>query len=81
MTPNSQDLRDRAIAALGRGEAVASICRRLEVGRQWVYGVRDRLVLEGERGSRRVGGYRVSRVAEHADTIRGWVEVARTQKT
>lgn len=74
MTPYSQDLRDRAIAALARGESVASICRRLEVGRQWVYGVRDRLVLEGERRSRRVGGYRVSRVAAHSDTIRRWLD-------
>lgn len=73
MTPYSQDLRDRAIAALGRGEKVASICRRLEVGRQWVYGVRDRLVLEGERSSRRVGGYRVSRVADSQDAIRRWL--------
>ena len=49
MRAYSQDLRDRALQALGRGESLASISRRLEVSRQWVCDVRDRMVLHGER--------------------------------
>lgn len=74
MRAYSQDLRDRALAALGRGESISSITQRLEVGRQWVYDVRDRLVLHGERGSQRVGGHRVSRVAGMQETIREWLQ-------
>lgn len=73
MAAFSQDLRDRALAALGRGESVASICRRLEVGRQWVYDVRDRFVMDGDRASHPAGGCRVSRVAGHQDVIRSWL--------
>ncbi|MGQ0618402.1 MAG: helix-turn-helix domain-containing protein [Panacagrimonas sp.] len=75
MATYSQDLRDRALAALRRGEPVASICRRLEVGRQWVYDVRDRFVMEGDRASHAAGGCRVSRVAGCQDVIRGWLAV------
>lgn len=73
MAAYSQDLRDRALLGLGRGEPIASICRRLEVGRQWVYGVRDRFVMEGDRSSHTAGGCRVSCVAEHQEVIRGWL--------
>lgn len=74
MRAYSQDLRDRAILALGRGESLASISRRLEVSWQWVSGVRDRLVLHGERGPQRVGGHRVSRVAGLQTELRGWLQ-------
>lgn len=74
MAGYSQDLRDRALLALGRGESIASICRRLEVGRQWVYDVRDRFVMEGDRTCHIAGGCRVSRVAEHQGTIRHWLD-------
>ncbi len=74
MRAYSQDLRDRALLALGRGESLASISRRLEVRWQWVSGVRDRLVLHGERGPQRVGGHRVSRVASLQPELRAWLK-------
>ena len=67
-------LRDRALLALGRGESLASISRRLEVTPWWVAHIRDRLVVEGERGHRPMGGYRVSRIAHLRETIGGWLQ-------
>ena len=74
MRAYSQDLRDRALLALGRGESLASISRRLEVSWQWVSGVRDRLVLQGERGPQRMGGHRRSRVEGLQTEIRAWLQ-------
>jgi transposase len=74
MRAYSQDIRDRVLAALGRGERISDLARRLEVGRQFVYDVRDRLVLEGERSSHRVGGYRQSVICEMESTVRDWIK-------
>ncbi|PXV72355.1 helix-turn-helix domain-containing protein, partial [Nitrosomonas eutropha] len=38
----SQDLRDRILGALDRGEGPTAIARRFEVSRMWVYQVRKR---------------------------------------
>ncbi len=38
----SQDLRDRVLGALARGERPSAIARRYEVSRMWVYQVRER---------------------------------------
>jgi transposase len=73
MRAYSQDLRDRVLQALGRGEGPSAIARRLEVSRFWVYQVRDRLVMDGERSSRRVGGYRRSVLADQEATLREWL--------
>lgn len=74
MRAYSQDLRDRAIQALGRGESLASISRRLEVSWQWVSSVRDRLVLHGQRCPQRVGGHRRSRVAGLQGELQDWLK-------
>lgn len=70
----SQEFRDRVLAGLGRGEKASEIARRLEVSRQFVYQVRDRLVLDGERGIRQLGGYRRSVVEGMEPTIRDWIK-------
>jgi transposase len=64
MQAYSQDLRERVLRALDRGERPSEIARRFEVGRAWVYHVRDRLQSTGERGSFQIGGHRRSRLAE-----------------
>lgn len=73
MVAYSQDLRDRVLRGLERGERPVDIARRLEVTRVWVYQVKARYVSCGERSSRRIGGYRVSRVADKESLIRGWI--------
>ena len=74
MRAYSQDIRDRVLAGLGRGESISDLSRRLEVGRQFIYGVRDRQVEDGERSSRRQGGYRISRLKGQEDTLRSWLD-------
>ena len=72
--PYPQEFRDRVLAALGRGEKASQIAQRLEVSRYFVYQVRDRFVLEGERSIRQLGGYRRSVIEGMESTIREWLK-------
>ncbi|HLI30881.1 MAG TPA: transcriptional regulator [Terriglobia bacterium] len=74
MQSYSQDLRDRVLWALDRGERPAAIARRLEVSRVWIYRVRERRQKTGQRTSFRIGGHRRSRVAEMESVLRAWIE-------
>jgi len=58
----SQDLRDRVLRALERGDRPSDIARRFEVSRVFVYDVRNRFRDQGERYSYQVGGHRASRI-------------------
>jgi transposase len=73
MAAYSQDLRERVLRALERGDRPTEIARRFEVSRIWVYQVRRRVQQTGERGSLRIGGYRKSRLAESEQQLRGWI--------
>jgi len=70
----SQDLRDRVLWALERGEGPSAIARRLEVSRVWVYQVRDRRQQTGLRTSLQIGGHRRSRIADMEPELRAWIE-------
>jgi transposase len=74
MQSYSQDLRDRVLWALGRGERPTAIARRLEISRVWVYQVRDREQKTGNRSSFQIGGHRRSRVAEMKSVLCAWIE-------
>jgi transposase len=74
MQSYSQDLRDRVLWALQRGERPSAIARRVEVSRVWVYQVRDREQKTGQRSSFQIGGHRRSRVAEMEPVLRAWIE-------
>jgi len=74
MQSYSQDLRDRVLWALDRGERPTAIARRLEVSRVWVYRVRERRQKTGQRTSFRIGGHRRSRVAEMESVLRAWIK-------
>jgi transposase len=76
MQAYSQDLRERVLRALDRGDRPAEIARRFEVGRVWVYQVRDRLQKTGERSSFQIGGHRRSRLADLEPMLRGWIKAA-----
>jgi transposase len=73
MSAYSQDLRDRVLNALDRGERPSAIAQRLEVSRRWVYQVRTRVRDAGIRTALQVGGYRRSRVAHLEQTLRCWI--------
>ena len=74
MQSYSQDLRDRVLWALDRGERPSAIARRLEVSRVWVYQVRGREQKTGQRTSFQIGGHRRSRIAEMESVLRAWIE-------
>jgi transposase len=74
MQSYSQDLRERVLRALGRGERPTEIARRFEVSRVWVYQVRDRLQQKGERSSYPIGGHRRSRLAGLEAVLRAWIK-------
>ena len=74
MQSYSQDLRDRVLWALARGERPSAIARRLEVSRIWVYQVRDRERKTGLRTSFPIGGHRRSRIADREAELRAWIE-------
>ena len=56
MDAYSQDLRDRVLRALERGERPTAIADRFEVSRVWVYQVRNRLMQTGQRSRLPIGG-------------------------
>jgi transposase len=74
MRSYSQDLRDRVLRALSRGEGPSAIARRFEVSRGWVTDVRDRELKTGIRSSFQIGGHRRSRVADLESELRSWIE-------
>jgi transposase len=74
MQSYSQDLRDRVLWALERGEKPAQIARRLEVSRGWVYLVGDRAKETGQRTSFPIGGHRRSRIADRESLVRAWIQ-------
>lgn len=73
MRAYSQDLRDRVLRALERGERPTEIAKRFEVSRVWVHQVRKRWQTEGRRSSLRMGGYRRSRLANCEAQLRSWI--------
>jgi transposase len=74
MRAYSQDLRERVLRALDRGDSPTEIARRFEVGRVWVYQVRERMQRTGERVSFQIGGHRRSRLVEMEPVLRNWIE-------
>jgi len=76
MRSYSQDLRDRVLRALSRGEGPSAIARRFEVSRFYVYQVRDREQETGVRSSFPMGGHRRSRLQQAECALRGWIAAA-----
>lgn len=74
MQAYSQDLRERVLRAIERGDRPTSIAARFEVSREWVYQVKDRFNKEGSRHSFQIGGHRKSRLAPIEDQIRAWIK-------
>ena len=73
MQAYSQDLRERVLRALDRGDRPTEIARRFEVSRVWVYQVRERQQETGVRSSFPIGGHRRSRLAEREQALRNWI--------
>ena len=74
MEADSQDLRDRVLCALERGERPTAIANRFAVSRVWVSQVQNRLTQTGRRSSLPIEGHRQSRVAGMESTVRAWLK-------
>lgn len=70
----SQDLRDRVLRALERGDRPVEIAKRFEVSREWVYQVKTRFARDGVRQSFQIGGHRTSCLAPWESTVRAWIK-------
>ena len=73
MQAYSQDLRERVLRALDRGDRPTEIARRFEVSRIWVHQVRGREQETGVRTSLQIGGHRRSRLVEMEPVLRAWI--------
>ena len=73
MAAYSQDLRDRVLRAFEQGESPTFISRRFEVSRVWVYKIWHRYQQNGERTSRKIGGYRRSKLQGSEEILRAWI--------
>jgi transposase len=75
MKPLSMDLRQRVVAARAEGLTIAQVAERLRVSTRSVSRYcRQHQQQQGDLRPARQGGYRISRLLPHDQTIRQWVE-------
>jgi transposase len=74
MRPLSQDLRQRIIAARGRGEGTGSVCKRYGVSRKSVERFWNQHCRTGQCLPQQIGGYRRSRLAQYDRLLQRWIE-------
>ena len=73
MRPLSQDLRQRIIAARGRGAGTGEVCRRFGVSRKSVERFWKQHRVTGECRPKQIGGYRRSRLAPPDRLLCRWM--------
>ena len=75
--PHSQDLRDRVLAAVDEGMAVAAVARLFKVDRSYIYKVLARRRLTGETTARPQRGHVARKLAPYHEAIRAEVAARR----
>ena len=73
MTPLSEDLRRRIIAARESGEGTGEVSQRFKVSRKSVERFWKQHRMTGECQPKQIGGYRRSRLHKHAATLKRWI--------
>ena len=73
MTPLSDDLRRRIIAARANGEGTGEVSQRFKVSRKSVERFWKQHSMTGECRPKQIGGYRRSRLQKHAATLKRWI--------
>lgn len=74
MTPLSQDLRSRIVAARQDGAGTGEVSQRFSVSRSTVERMWNQHCKVGHVQPKQVGGYRRSRLAEHSRTLGRWID-------
>jgi len=74
MTPLSEDLRRRIIAAREGGESPSEVYRRFGVSRSSEARLWRQYEKSGHWRPKQIGGYRRSRLSEHESSLRCWIK-------
>jgi len=74
MRPLSQDLRQRIIAARERGEGTGEVCKHFGVSRKSVERFWNEHRRTGQCLPKKIGVYRLSRLAPHDRKVQRWIE-------
>jgi transposase len=70
----SKDLRERIVAARAGGTSAAELARLLGISKRSVERYWKQQQTTGSIAPKQRGGYRRSRLAEHEDSLRSWIE-------
>ncbi|HEY4301466.1 MAG TPA: transposase [Candidatus Didemnitutus sp.] len=73
MRPLSEDLRRRIIEAKQAGEGTGEVGLRFKVSRKSVARLWKQYSICGHLRPKQIGGYRRSRLARHAQTLKRWI--------
>jgi len=74
MRPLSEDLRRRIIEARQAGAGSVEVSARFRVSRRTVARLFGRYERSGDLGPKQIGGYRRSRLADHAKVLGRWID-------
>ena len=74
MKPYSEDLRVRVVAARQAGHSAQALAKLFGLSKRSVERYCKLQEKTGQVAPRQIGGYRLSRLAPHRATLRGWVE-------
>lgn len=74
MRPLSEDLRRRIIEARQEGAGSVEVSERFRVSRRTVARLFGKYESSGDVSPKKIGGYRISRLRGHEQTLNGWIE-------
>jgi transposase len=74
MRSYSEDLRERIVAARGRGQSAAEVARVFRLSKRSVERYWKQYQSTGSVAARQRGGYRRSRLEKHDGTLRRWIK-------
>lgn len=74
MKSYSEDLRERIVAGRAGGRSAAELARLFKVSKRTVERYWKQLESSGSIAPKKRGGYRRSRLADHDDRLRSWIE-------
>ena len=74
MNPYTQDLRKRIIRAREKGQSSQEVAKRFEISKRSVERYWGSYLAKGHCESKKIGGYRRSRLEPHQEKIQEWID-------